>query len=482
MADGRKELRTLLRRSLILFIEASFVELNPVTDFSLNWHIELIAQALEDCMSGKIKRLIINVPPRSLKSHCVSVAFVAWLLGHRPSSQIICASYSQDLADKHSRDCRQLMEGDPYQSAFDTRLSSKKAAVNEFMTTDGGTRIATSVGGPMTGRGAEFIIIDDPLKPDEALSDARRKSTNEWFDSTVQSRLNDKQSGCIILIMQRLHEDDLVGHVMGQDDWTVLSFPAIAEADEEHFVPDLLSNVRKVIRKEGEALHPEREPLPTLMKLRASMGDYNFAGQYQQAPAPVGGGLVKLAWFQTYKEAELPAFDYLFQSWDTANTANTLSDYSVCTTWGVKKSRLYLLDVFQKRLEYPELKRAVASQARRFDVRNILIEDKASGTQLIQELRRDGLHGLKGYKSALDKVVRLNTVTSTIENGLVYLPDSAPWLADFLREVAVFPNGKHDDQVDSMSQALDWVKVTTGGRGLMIWMERQIAEREAGGS
>ena len=374
------------------------------------------------------------------------------------------------------------MESELYQDAFETRLSPKKAAVNEFMTTDGGTRIATSVGGPMTGRGAEFIIIDDPLKPDEALSDARRQSTNEWFDSTVQSRLNDKQSGCIILIMQRLHEDDLVGHVVVQGEWTLLSFPAIAVEDEEHLVTDIFGNVRTVIRKEGEALHPEREPLPTLMKLRGSMGDYNFAGQYQQAPAPVGGGLVKLAWFRTYKETELPAFDYLFQSWDTANTANTLSDYSACTTWGVKKSRLYLLHVLRKRLEYPELKRAVASQARQFDVRNVLIEDKASGTQLIQELRREGTHGVKPYKSSLDKVVRLNTVTSTIENGFVYLPESAPWLADFLREVAVFPKGKHDDQVDSMSQALDWAKVTTGGRGLMIWMEQQIAERDAGAS
>jgi hypothetical protein len=192
MSKELKELRKVLRNHLVLFIAASFIELNPETEFLTNWHINLIAQALEDCFTGKTKRLIINVPPRSLKSHCVSVAFVAWLLGQRPASQVITASYAQDLSEKHARDCRQLMASEFYQGLFRTRLSSSKAAVNEFTTTDGGVRISTSVGGPMTGRGADFIIIDDPLKPDDALSDARRLSTNEWFDNTVLSRLNDK--------------------------------------------------------------------------------------------------------------------------------------------------------------------------------------------------------------------------------------------------------------------------------------------------
>src|ERR1019366_9132562 len=185
MSQMTNELRALLRLDLTSFIEKSFRELNPETEFLPNWHIEAIADQLEQCRRGRIKRLIINIPPRSLKSHCVSVAFVAWLLGHNPSAQIICASYAQDLADKHALDCRSVIASKWYQEVFPTRLSPQRQAVNEFMTTQKGVRLATSVGGVLTGRGAEFIIIDDPLKPDEAMSDARRQTVNDWYDHTL---------------------------------------------------------------------------------------------------------------------------------------------------------------------------------------------------------------------------------------------------------------------------------------------------------
>jgi hypothetical protein len=211
------EYNVILRHDFSSFIERSFCELNPNTDFMMNWHVEEIAAALEDCRLGKTKRLIINLLPRSLKSHCASVAFVAWLLAHDPAAQIICASYAQGLSDKHALDTRTLMSSSFYQDLFGTRMSSLKQAVSEFMTTQGGVRLATSVGGVLTGRGADFIIIDDPLKPDDALSEAQRRPTNNWYDNTLVSRLNDKRTGCIILIMQRLHEDDLVGHVMDME-------------------------------------------------------------------------------------------------------------------------------------------------------------------------------------------------------------------------------------------------------------------------
>ena len=481
MSKKIREFRSLLKNNLLAFIEASFIELNPETEFSLNWHLEMIAEALLDCFHGRTKRLIINVPPRSLKSHCVSVAFIAWLLGHRPAVQVIVASYAQDLADKHARDCRQLMGSEFYQNAFETRLSMSKAAVNEFMTTEGGTRISTSVGGPMTGRGADFIIIDDPIKPNDALSEPVRNSTNEWFDSTVLSRLNDKKEGCIILIMQRLHEDDLTGHLLESGGWRHLSFPALAEMDEEHLVKDVWGEVRTERRAEGQALHPERESVETLSRLRMTMGDYNFSGQYQQSPAPRGGGLVKIDWLKRFSPSERPStFDLIFQSWDTANTATTLSDYSACTTWGVKGQRLYLLDVLRKRLEYPELKRVVVSHAAHWNVKNILIENKASGTQLLQELIRAGLHGAKAYKSELEKVVRMNIVTPTMENGFVYIPDEAPWMAEFLHELGSFPKSKHDDQADSLSQALDWfINVHSASCGILEFYERIQAREQA---
>jgi hypothetical protein len=225
----------ILRRDLMSFIERSFYELNPQTDFSPSPHLEVVASRLEACRQGRPRRLIINQPPRSLKSHSASVAFPAWLLGHNPALQIICASYGQDLADKHARDCRTLMASEFYRRLFpQTRLSTEKQSVNEFMTTAQGFRMSTSVGGVLTGRGADVIILDDPLKPDDALSETRRNSVNDWYDNTLVSRQNSKEHGVIIVVMQRLHQDDLVGHVMTQEDWEVVSFPAIAEEDESH--------------------------------------------------------------------------------------------------------------------------------------------------------------------------------------------------------------------------------------------------------
>ena len=459
-----------LRQSLSFFIERSFAELNPQTNYLHNWHIDAIADALEGVAAGRIKRLIINVPPRSLKSHCVSIAFVAWLLGRDPSKEVICASYSQDLANKHAIDCRTLMASAFYKSLFPTRLSSQRQAVGEFMTTERGVRLSTSVGGTLTGRGADIIIIDDPLKPDEAVSETQRKAVNNWYDHTLFSRLNSKNDGCIIIVMQRLHEDDLVGHVLGLgDDWKVLRFPAIAEENEIHTFMTL-RGVQAVERIAGEPLHSDRESLETLAKIRTTQGEYNFAGQYQQSPSPLGGGMVKLDWFKTYQPHDLPEkFDCVFQSWDTANKATELSDYSVCTTWGIKKNDLFLLDVFRKRMEYPELKRTVKEMAEKFAAKNVLIEDKASGTQLIQELYYEGLYATTRYEPKGDKILRMHSASSVIEGGFVHLPAKAPWKDSFLLELASFPMGKHDDQADSTSQALDWSKQRYMGPGMGIF-------------
>ena len=407
-----------------------------------------------------MRRLIVNVPPRSLKSHLASIAFPACILGHKPTAQIICASYAQDLAEKLAGDCRAVLSTNWYQELFSsTRFASNRQAVHDFATTLRGSRLATSVGGVLTGRGSDLIIIDDPLKPDEALSESQRQSVNDWFPHhTLSSRLNDKRTGCIILIMQRLHEDDLVGHVMKQEQWEMLRFPAIAEEDENHSIQTIFG--RKTIKRErGEALHAQREPLATLAQLREVQGEYNFSGQYQQSPAPLGGGLVKSEWFKRYSAAELPAdFEMIFQSWDTANKPGELNDHSVCTTWGVKDKNLYLLHVYRQRLGYPELKRTVLDQLHSHSAKTVLIEDKASGTQLIQDLTADGVHSIKKYVPTMDKVMRLHSVTNMIENGSVHLPEKAFWIGEYLHELAIFPNGKYDDQVDSTSQALDWFK------------------------
>ena len=454
-----KEYRTLLRQDLMTFIERSFRELYLGTEFLPNWHIEVIANALEDCMLGKCRRLIINVPPRSLKSHCASVAFPAWLLGNLPSAQIICASYGQDLADKHARDTRTLMTSDFYLRTFPTRLTSDRPALDELLTTEGGFRFATSVGGSLTGRGGDFLIIDDPSKPEEAISEVRRKTVNEWYDHTLLSRLNNKKTGCIIIITQRLHEDDLVGHVLGSDDWRYLCFPAIAERQERHEIRQFDGRHIHVIRREGEALQPERESLEILDQIRKSIGTYNFAGQYQQRPVPAEGAIVHEDWFMTYKKADLPdKFDYVFQSWDTANKASELSDYSVCTTWGVRAKLYYLLHLLRERLLYPDLKRCVYSQAKEWSANAVVIEDKASGTQLLQDLKREGFTLVKPYSTPADKTMRLVGVSGIFESGCVYLPDQAPWLDAYKHELLTFPAAAHDDQVDSTTGALDWYR------------------------
>jgi predicted phage terminase large subunit-like protein len=459
MEFTKEECQAFMRNDFVAFVERGFRELNPQTEFRHNWHIDVIAEALEECRAGKLRRLIINVPPRSLKSHMTSISFAAWLLGHSPSAQIICASYAQDFSDKLAADCRSLMSTEWYQDLFPlTRLATRRSAVHDFTTTEKGSRLATSVGGVLTGRGADFIIIDDPLKPDEALSETQRNAVNNWYEHTLVSRLNDKRTGCIILIMQRLHEDDLVGHVMEQGGWRVLKFPAIAEENESYTIQSPYGE-RRFARKAGEALHPAREPLEVLDQLRQGQGEYNFAGQYQQAPAPRGGGLVKISWFKKYMHADLPdTFEMVFQSWDTANKAEDLNDFSVCTTWGLKNRQLYLLNVLRRRMEYPELKRAIRDHAAEFHAGNILIEDKASGTQLIQDLIHDGVHGISRYMPKMDKIMRLHSTTNTIENGLVFLPETAVWLTEYLHELTTFPNGRYDDQADSTSQALDWIK------------------------
>jgi predicted phage terminase large subunit-like protein len=350
--------------------------------------------------------------------------------------------------------------------------------VQEFITTCPGYRLATSTCSVLTGRGADIILIDDPLKPEEALSRAQRQACNEWFVHTLYSRLNDKRHGAIAIIMQRLHEDDLVGHVLGQEAWEVVSFPAIAEADEVHRIETIWGS-RCFTRRQGEALHPEREPLDTLDHIRRTIGEYNFAGQYQQSPAPLGGGLVKAQWFKRYRENERPErFDRIVQSWDTANKATELSDFSVCTTWGVKSKDLFLIGLFRRRLEYPALKRAVLEQQSLFDANVVLIEDKASGTQLIQELIAEGCHRVTRYQPTGDKIMRLHAQTAVIENGFVHIPETAPWLAEYLHEMTVFPNGKHDDQADSTAQFLDWFKTPMPHWGIYELYRRQAEAAE----
>jgi predicted phage terminase large subunit-like protein len=469
---SRAECRAILRSDFYVFMLNCFTDLNAGAVYLSSWHIEVMAAKLQSVRDGRVKRLIINIPPRHLKSLAASIALPAWLLGHNPALAIINVSYGQELSDKFAGDCRTTMTSAWYKSLFATRLVSSRASLQELQTTRGGFRLATSVGGVLTGRGADLILIDDPVKPSDAMSESRRTAANEWFDGTLYSRLNDKTKGALVIIMQRLHEDDFVGHVLKREGWEVLSFPAIAEADEVHVIETPFGK-REFRRLAGEALHPERESLETLAHIRATIGEYNFAGKYQQRPAPAGGGMVKEAWLRLYRPDQRPeTFDQIIQSWDTANKPTELADYSMCTTWGLKGPNFYLLNVFRKKIDFPDLKRAVREQNDLFKPTAILIEDKASGTQLIQDLLESGLSRVTPCKSDGDKVMRLHAQTATIENGFVHLPETAHWLADYLHELILFPAGRYDDQVDSTARALAWTKIRPPGWGWIEFVKR----------
>ena len=304
---------------------------------------------------------------------------------------------------------------------------------------------------PYTGRGSNYIIIDDAHKPDEVLSEARRKNVLDWYSGTTLSRLDNKKEGVIILVSQRLHEDDLSGHLIAQGNWWHIKLPAIAEETIKYQI----SANRTFTFNEGDVLHPARESREMLDQLKRDMGSDIFAAQYQQRPNPLGGGMIKSDWFKQYDV--LPAKpEQVVMSLDTACKSGELNDYSVCTIWHIHKNAYYLASIWRKRVDYPELKKSVKLLAEEHKPHLILIEDKASGIQLIQELRVETRWSVVDTNPELDKATRMSVHSASIEAGKVFLPKDAEWLDNFMHEILHFPKGKNDDQVDSLSQFLAW--------------------------
>ena len=336
-----------------------------------------------------------------------------------------------------------------------TVIGTEKDTESDFLTTKRGGRYATSIGGTLTGRGGNIILIDDPLKPGDAMSSGR-EAVNVWFDQTASSRLNNKAEGAIVIVMQRLHIDDLVGHVFQrQEGWRILTIPAIAESAMSYPVTPGWYYDRPI----GEPLHAAREPLEILERLKVQIGSYDFSAQYQQRPIPLEGEIVKWRWFKTYQELP-PGYGRIVQSWDPAQSDSDKSDYSVCTTWKVFGQDYYLVDIVRKRLIFPELKREVVENAKLWRAADIVIEDKGSGTALLQQLGYENNAPAPrpvAFVPKQDKVTRLHAQSAVIEQGRVHLPERAPWLDALQSEIAQFPHGRHDDQVDSMSQFLNWI-------------------------
>jgi predicted phage terminase large subunit-like protein len=415
--------------------------------FFVNWHHRLIAETLTKVVRGEITRLIINIPPRHSKSEMAVVNFIPWCLGLYPDSEFIYISYSKRVAAKHAYLARALVGSKAYQELFPTvSLTNDSKAKDEWRTTDGGIVYATGSDGTITGYGAGkmrdafggAIIFDDPHKAAESESDIRRENVIDFYQSTVESRCNSPHTP-IIIIMQRLHHNDLCGFLLGGgtgEKWHHLKIPAINENDEP--------------------LWEFKHSIDDLHRMKAA-NPFNFSGQYLQNPTPKEGGIIKSEWFERYR---VPPSEKLrvIQSWDTAYKPKIQNDPSVCTTWlQTSNNKYYLLDCHVMRGEYPDVKRAVESKYDQFKPQAVLIEDKASGQSLIQEFRHTRIPVIAVLPES-DKITRLNSVSTMFEARQVYLPENAAWLADYEHELLSFPLAAHDDQADSTSQALEWLR------------------------
>ena len=373
-------------------------------------------------------------------------------MGRDPTSKIICASHSDVVAGKFASYFRLLINASWFQRIFG-KLQLVKDTEAETATTSGGYRFTTSVGGSLTGRGGDIIIIDDPLNASEAASKASRDRVSDWFRSTVLTRLDNPTTGTIVIVMQRLHVEDLSGVVLAHGGWDHLSLPAIASEDR---VVDL--GIGKTFTwRRGELLHPARLPHEELKSKKADLGTAAFSAQYLQAPVPAEGTMLKAAW-PRYVEVIPPRRpgDQVVQSWDTALKAKDSNDNSVGLTFLIRgRNEVYLTDVVRARMEFPELTERVVREASNQSATAVLIEDHGSGTSLIQLVRSTVL-GVKGISHQSDKQTRMCTATPLLEGGILHLPKNAPWLDIFLEEYLAFPNGKHDDQMDALSLFLNW--------------------------
>jgi predicted phage terminase large subunit-like protein len=405
-------------------------------------HLEVVSEVMQRTLKGNV-RAIINMPPRHGKSELVSKYTPAWFLSNRPDGRVILASYEAQFAASWGRKVRNLVQEHADKVGFSIAQDSSSASMWSVSGTDGGMMTA-GVGGPVTGKGADLLIIDDPVKnAEQASSPVYRQKAIDWYDWTAYPRL--EPNGSVVIVMTRWHEDDLAGKLLkaSPEGWESITLPAIAEADDP------------LGRLEGEALWPERYPVPVLESIRTTIGSEAFVSLYQCRPQAPSGNIVKREWWKYYTEK--PVFSRIIHSWDTAFKAGQGSDYSVCTVWGEAATGFYLLNVWRQRVEFPELKRASVALYDHDKPSAVLTEDAASGQSLIQELRRDTKLPVLAVKVDKEKTARLTAITPLIEAGKVLLPERATWLADYVDELSAFPNGEHDDQVDSTSQALAWL-------------------------
>jgi predicted phage terminase large subunit-like protein len=432
-------------------------------------HNQAIASALTKVESGHINRLMIFMPPRHGKTMQVSEFFPSWYLGRNPESQIIASTYSYDRASDTGNKVRNYMIDPYYNKIFEgCALSTDTKSKNKLLTNRGGALFSVGTGGTITGRGANLFLIDDPVKSrEDAESDISRKKLMDWYRGVAYTRL--MPTNAIILIMTRWHFNDLAGFLleeMQHENWAILKLPAVCEEED-----DIIG------RTSGQALWPSDYPLPRLNEIKTTIGTREWNAQYQQTPLPAEGGMINIEWFKKYDYGEYarwhmsvrdgykitPPFGIkrIVISWDTAFKETQLNDPSAGTVWGESDTDCYLLNVINKRMNYPRLKRNVIELHEfccKFDLGqvSVLIEDKASGQSLLQDLLADTRIPVIALPADPSKQVRMSSASPLIEAGKVHIPERAPWLVEYETQMARFPLWKLDDLVDSTSQYLNW--------------------------
>jgi predicted phage terminase large subunit-like protein len=411
-------------------------------------HHKKIAAALDRVVSGECKRLMIAMPPRHGKSQMGSYLFPAYLMGKKPDSKLIVGSHTAELAQRFGRMIRNLVADERYKELFpDFLLSADSKAAGRWDTSHGGEAFFIGKGGAMTGRGGNVVILDDILDEQDALSNTAMENTWEWYQSGPRQRL--QPNGAIIVINTRWKTDDLSGRLLKlqggikADKWEILEFPAILPS--------------------GGPLWPEYWKLEELEAVKHTIGLQKWNAQWQQTPTADEGAILKREWWQRWKPEEPPLVEYIIQSYDTAYSKKETADYSVITTWGVfvpdqdSGPNIILLDVKKGRWDFPELKRIAREEYKNWNPDNVLIEAKATGITLQQELRRVGIpvtmYSPGGRRAGQDKVSRANSIAPILESGMVWAPETE-WADELIEECAAFPNGDHDDMVDSTTQAL----------------------------
>lgn len=501
--------RTLCEDSLYEFLKRGWKYIDPAP-FIGGWHLEAIAEHLQAVTDGHIRRLIINVPPRTSKSSLCSVAWPAWTWAQSrigpcsgPQVQFLSASYAQTLSLRDSVKNRRLIESPWYRKNWGHRFSmtSDVNTKGRFENDHGGYRLATSVDGTTTGEGGQIILIDDPHNANEVESDLVRVGTIQWWDEVMGSRLNDPETGAYVVIMQRLHQEDLTGHIIHKEhkDWTWLMLPMEHEisrhcstrVNNEPFWEDPRT-------EEGELLCPDRFSKESVNILAKRLGPFAAAGQLQQLPVPRGGGIIKEEWWGQWTESVYPPFEYVLASLDTAYTEKEENDPSALTIWGIYRNennqpRIMLVHGWQDRLALPELIERVQATCTttplpdsskykykpRFRVDRLIIESKASGISVYQELQR-----VIGFSTQLgielfnptklgDKQARVYSIQHLFSEGLIYVPwprikdgefkgqpagTGYKWAEEIIDQITVFPRGSHDDYVDSMSMGMRWLR------------------------